>query len=477
MGPKRKTAPAETPSKRTKKEVTATPKASKKVSAKKSAVSQKTPSTKTTKSKQKTLAKETEEVETKCEQTQGAEIAWDWVGGRKGKNTLLVGGVGDGSNRPVTKIMGFDVDGTLIETKSGATFAKNKSDWKWKFDSVVSRIQQFWKDGFHIVFFTNQGGVQGEGRATTKAQEAARVEALCGRLGAIAVSLGVPVLVLAATASDLYRKPLTGMWNVMIERLQTTQKAPLAISLANCVFVGDAAGRPKGWTKGVPADFSCTDRKFARNVGISFQTPEECFELAAPVPLTKIDWGENPADWISTDEERAAIDKSNGEKIAQMTSGPEVVICVGMPGAGKSSACKGRLTEHVWINQDTLGTADRCAREVRSNLNEGKSVVVDCTNPSVDHRRMYIRIATEKKASARVLYFNTPRHIAEHLNILREVTSKGERARVPQIAYRHYLGQFECPSKELDKVLVSTIEFCPIFATPKDREVFCAFTS
>jgi hypothetical protein len=41
------------------------------------------------------------------------------------------------------------------------------------------------------------------------------------------------------------------------------------------MFVGDAAGRAKNWAPGMPKDFNCSDRMFAENIGVAFQTPEE----------------------------------------------------------------------------------------------------------------------------------------------------------------------------------------------------------
>jgi hypothetical protein len=32
------------------------------------------------------------------------------------------------------------------------------------------------------------------------------------------------------------------------------------LDLSECTFVGDAAGRQKGWKSGAPKDFSCGDR-------------------------------------------------------------------------------------------------------------------------------------------------------------------------------------------------------------------------
>lgn len=48
-------------------------------------------------------------------------------------------------------------------------------------------------------------------------------------------------------------------------------------------YCGDAAGRPENWAPKKKKDFSCSDRLFARNLGISFCTPEEHFLGQKPV--------------------------------------------------------------------------------------------------------------------------------------------------------------------------------------------------
>lgn len=54
---------------------------------------------------------------------------------------------------------GFDMDWTIIKTKSGKTFAVDSDDWDFLFPEVKPKLQQLHKDGFRIVIFTNQGGV------------------------------------------------------------------------------------------------------------------------------------------------------------------------------------------------------------------------------------------------------------------------------------------------------------------------------
>lgn len=47
---------------------------------------------------------------------------------------------------------------------------------------------------------------------------------------------------------------------------------PKLVDVSQSYYVGDAAGRPKGWADKKKKDHSCGDRKFALNVGMSFYT-------------------------------------------------------------------------------------------------------------------------------------------------------------------------------------------------------------
>lgn len=51
------------------------------------------------------------------------------------------------------------MDSTLINTKSGATFAKNAQDWVYWDEKVPTKLNQLAADGFKIVIFTNQKGI------------------------------------------------------------------------------------------------------------------------------------------------------------------------------------------------------------------------------------------------------------------------------------------------------------------------------
>ncbi len=68
-----------------------------------------------------------------------------------------------------------------------------------------------------------------------------------------------------ATKEDNHRKPQLGAWELFLKNngLSAEEVTP-----ADCIYVGDAAGRPKTNTR--KKDFSDFDYKFALNAGFAF---------------------------------------------------------------------------------------------------------------------------------------------------------------------------------------------------------------
>ena len=54
------------------------------------------------------------------------------------------------------KVAAFDLDGTLVDTKSGSKFARDADDWKFFNEHVLATIQKLHADGFHICILSNQ---------------------------------------------------------------------------------------------------------------------------------------------------------------------------------------------------------------------------------------------------------------------------------------------------------------------------------
>lgn len=103
----------------------------------------------------------------------------------------------------------------------------------------------------------------------------------------------------------------------------------------------------------------------------------------------------------------------------------QVVIFVGIQGAGKSTFYRDRFSDtHVRINLDMLKTRNRETTLYRACLDCRQSVVIDNTNPSVADRQRYISLA--KSAGAEVVGYYFSSRVAEALqrNAQRDKTNQ-----------------------------------------------------
>lgn len=108
------------------------------------------------------------------------------------------------------QVAAFDLDGTIITTKSGHVFARDVGDWKIAFGPVVEKLKELYENDFKIVFFTNQSGI---GRGTLKTSDFKK------KIESIVRKLSIPVQVLIAAKDDIYRKPRPGMWRHFVEHV------------------------------------------------------------------------------------------------------------------------------------------------------------------------------------------------------------------------------------------------------------------
>ena len=230
------------------------------------------------------------------------------------------------------------------------------------------------KKGYTIVLFTNQ---------YTKKDHSKKIE----RITNILLKLPFPCLTFIATDKDEYRKPLTLMWDKLLEYV-TPQYA---------FYVGDALGRPQ--------DFSDADKVFAENIGIPYYSPEEFF------PELKYTFN----------------------------TGKNMIITVGMPGSGKSSYYKHNFEnlDYTLLSRDTIGgDKKKILRVVKKNVLESKDIYIDATNPKIIDRQVYYDLAQEYGYDITVIYFIRN---GFGWNALRE-------KKVPTIAYRIYFKNLDPPT-------------------------------
>ena len=128
-----------------------------------------------------------------------------------------------GPKKDVTDMVAFDMDGTLITTKSGKTFAVNEHDWKLWDPSVKTVLQRLHAENKYLAIISNQSGVKE--KKITK-------EALQSKVDSIIEALGVPMDFICAIEDDRFRKPRTGMWEFLCQARNAT---------ANTASAGDIA--------------------------------------------------------------------------------------------------------------------------------------------------------------------------------------------------------------------------------------------
>ena len=115
----------------------------------------------------------------------------------------------DTSLSPSDHILGFDLDGTIIQN----TFNRPKTQaeyhqWTFLYPSVSKRLHQEHQHGAKIVLLSNQLPVS-RGKIT--------IQALKSKINAILKALHLhDIIMLIATADDGMRKPRTGAWDYMV---------------------------------------------------------------------------------------------------------------------------------------------------------------------------------------------------------------------------------------------------------------------
>jgi bifunctional polynucleotide phosphatase/kinase len=248
-------------------------------------------------------------------------------------------------------VAGFDLDGTLVDTESGKKFPDSANDWcviEYPGNNMLDVLFRTSKNA-NLVIITNQAG---KNKELIKERLRQIVEHLCWT--------ELEFILFCALEKDKYRKPHTTIWD---EFLSTHADKDSSF------FVGDAAGR-KG-------DHSCVDRAFAANIGIKFFTPENYVKGGTDKEEFEWDFIYNRAGFTNVAPGEAPRDRPYQPSLP--VDKTDVVILIGYPGSGKSSWAKRNIPEHVLVSADVQKT--RAPKVCEAALKEGKSVVIDNTNP------------------------------------------------------------------------------------------------
>lgn len=385
----------------------------------------------------------------------------------------------------------FDLDDTLIKTKSGKEFPEDADDWEWFAPNVIDILSDYSKKGYNIVIISNQDGVC-KGKVNL-----IELEIKLRNIYSILSKQDIFITVLMATHNDHYKKPLTGLWNVLADlaglpvptitlgQLSMMPHIPL-LEDSTCrkpvtyesFFCGDSAGRPKGWlaelaninkipkpVKKNAEDMSNCDRDFAFNISVRFITPESLFLDYPDYPLFKSPYHElNLVEYVRTYKNYPNLvlqPNLNGRQ--------ELIILIGPPASGKSGVAQRYVSMgYELINMEIQKTKNKCLKAAETALSTGKNVVVDGVNQDMESRSPYLRLADkystdEKPIEMKAVSMVTPPDLVHHLNNYRVMSSKGKVEFVPILAYRQYHKKYEKPHRDEGFTSVVEIPFIPSF--------------
>lgn len=281
----------------------------------------------------------------------------------------------------------FDVDGTLITTKTGRKpyLIKSPDDFVF-FDSVFPKLKKLSKR-YSFILVSNQAKftdiIAEKFELLTKCFEENKIEIICFIL-----------------KSKEYKKPS----NKIFQRILKLWKKSNII-LEKIKISGDAIGETSEFP---PYRWADSDLKFYENINFlkkSFVSPLKLF------PSKKI----------------------NNFSISEK----EMILCVGNPGSGKSE-CANYFEKNGYqvISGDRKQTKKKQNDMLKEFLNKNESIVIDNTNSKKENRRVFVNLAREYDYYIRVIWcirdgrpFNAER---EHP--------------VPEVAYSIYSKYFNEPS-------------------------------
>ncbi|XP_055546617.1 uncharacterized protein F21D5.5-like [Wyeomyia smithii] len=350
-------------------------------------------------------------------------------------------------------IAAYDLDGTLIKTKSGNVFPRNIDDWKFAFPEVVEKLKSLWENGSKIVIFTDQNEIS-KGKL--------EIDAFKRKIEALQKTLSIPLQAFISTGEGKYRKPLTGMWDSLCQLYNDG----LQVDKVRSFYVGDAAGRLE---QNEPVkrkkDRSCADRFFASNVGIPFFTPEVHFQNSEDIA-----WARPIFDPQSVSEFSNLLSPS-GTKLVLPTQ--EIIIMVGFPGSGKTHFIQAHLEPkgYTLIDRDTLGTWQKFVLHLENTLQNQKSAVIDNTNPDAHSRKRVIKIARKRSVTCRCFVMGAGYKHSKHNITFRELIDRSQKS-IDELEFNLYKSRYQQPSTKEGFSEVVEVNFVPKFHSEAEEKLY-----
>ena len=332
---------------------------------------------------------------------------------------------------PLTMVAIFDMDQTLITTKSKRRFPIDDTDWKWNYSSVKDILNKYHEMGYQIIIITNQAGIKSN---ENKLQEFKQ------KLQAIETDIiksfpDITFQVFCAIHKDIHRKPFpTFCKDIKFDRNQS-------------FFCGDAAGRV--------GDHSDSDIKFAYNTRLIFRTPEYIF-LNDKTSKGVLNYPIVPYS-------PEVLNTKKYMYIQNSLSRPELIVVVGLPASGKTyivnsivNECKINWIKVDIISLDVIKSKPKMINILKQYAILKNTIIVDNTNLEVSTRTEIIKTVKDiySKYYVRILHINTPLERCIHNNFYRYfVNHHNDPKIIPDFVYKMMIKKFIKPKKAENKYI------------------------
>lgn len=290
----------------------------------------------------------------------------------------------------------FDLDYTLIKTKSGKKFPTNKYDWELLHPNIITKLSELSLRNSLIGIISNQKGLK------TPEQKKDWIDKINQINKIIRIDF-----VFASIVDDKYRKPLPGSFEFVKEKIIGIDWIGL-VDKKKIYYIGDAFGRE--------SDFSDTDIKYALNNNLKFKSPELFFKFDKDKGKTgSINY---PNIEYFTESEQKKIFT---ELDSIINSHKKIfIITIGLPASGKSFLRKELIKKYpqfTYSNNDDIHEKVQSRMLIKKISTDYDFIIDDNTNLDKSIRDSKLK---QFESYYKVgIWFNYDLELCWHLNWMR----------------------------------------------------------
>ena len=301
------------------------------------------------------------------------------------------------NKKDINKIYFFDLDNTLIKTKSGKKFPVDKHDWVILFDNISNKMLKLTNCIIGII--SNQKGLKNK----------KLIDDWIDKIKDINKEIKFD-FVFASTENDGFRKPMSRSYEFIKNKFININWDKI-ILMKKIYYIGDAFGRKN--------DFSDTDIKFALNCKFKFKTPEIFFSCNISKKNNEI-YGSITYPVINylSKKEQSQLFNSLNNYIKK--NNKVLIILIGFPASGKSFLRKELIktfSNLVYTNNDDVIKKNNSKLLIKKISTDYDYIIDDNTNLNkVDRMNKLDKFKSYFKIG---VFFDYELEVYFHLNWMR----------------------------------------------------------